>query len=296
MDFYRPHLDEYEEYTSRFKLCMQMGSESSFLAIWSYVEDYDIERALHKDLYWHKVLWNGRRVWFPPVGEWERDDWEDLLTDFVPPGTVFCFMPELLVQRWRKAFGHRILIEDMREEWDYLYSIDQQIAMEGQAFSSIRRRCRKFMDSNDYEYGVVTPDDIPALLEFQNAWMKTNAEAGKVDDSLLADHHTILKFFDNWSALPNLYGAWLKVDGKVVAYVLSEELEDYLLSGHLLKGDYTYTGVYQAMNHLFYKNTLSRFSVSNDWGDGGYESLRQAKLNWNPIGFIRKYFVTWDKQ
>lgn len=288
-------LDEYAAYTRHYRQCMQLGSESSFLALWSYAGEIELERAFHKDLYWHTAIWQGRRVWYPPVGEWMRPDWEALLTEYVPPGTEFCFMPEFLVQLWRKQFGGRIVIEDMREEWDYLYSIEQQIGLEGQAFSSIRRKCRKFLESNNHSYSLITPHEIPALLEFQDKWMALNAEAGKLDDSLAAEHRTILKFFRHWHELRDLYGALLKVDGKVVAYVFSEALEDYMLSGHLLKGYYEYTGVYQAMNLLFYKNTLSRFSISNDWGDGGYENLRQAKLNFNPIGFIRKYRVFWDR-
>ncbi len=293
MNWYRPELGEFSAYTSKYKLCMQMGSESSHLAIWCYVEESNILRAYHRDLYWHQVDYLDRRVWYPPVGEWERNDWPSLLAENVPPGTTFAFMPELLVQRWRQDLGERITIDDMREEWDYLYSIDQQIAMEGQAFANIRKRVKKFL-KNNYEYRDVTRADIPELIEFQNAWMKTNDAEGATDASLVSDHHTILKIFEHWEELPTMYGALLKVDGKVVSYALSEELEDYLLSGHLLKGDYNYPGVYQAMNHLLYKNSLSRFSISNDWGDGNYESLRQAKLNWNPIGYIRKYFVTWN--
>lgn len=294
MDFYRPRLDEYAAYTEYYKQCMQLGSESSFLALWSYAEELDLERAFYKDLYWHKALWQGEKVWYPPIGEWYRPDWEELLAECAPPGTRFYFMPELLVRRWRAAFGDKIVIEDMRQEWDYLYSIDQQIKMEGQAFSSIRRKCRKFMDTYQYSYKEITPEDIPALVEFQNDWMAKNRELGKMDESLEAEHRTIMKFFDHWGILPNLYGASLAVDGKIIAYVISEALDTYILSGHLLKGLYEYSGSYQVLNHLFYKNTLPHFSISNDWGDGGYEGLRQAKLNWNPIGFIRKYIVTWN--
>ena len=293
MEFRKPSSDEYQEYTRNYRQCMQLCAESSFLALWSYEEETQLERAYSHDLYWHRANWRDRRLWMPPIGEWDRQDWEDVLTEVAPPGTLFGFVPEILANRWWNSFPDRLAIEEMRDEWDYIYHVDQQVILEGQAFSSMRHSCRKFMTSYPYEYSDISAEDIPTIIAFQHQWMKWNEEAGKFNDELLAEHRTVLKVLEHWPELHDVRGAKLTVNGAIVSYIIVEELDDYIISGHILKGNYNFKGVYQAMQHLLYKNRLAQYSILNAWGDGGCDGLRQAKLNLNPIGYIKKYLVTW---
>lgn len=293
MEFRKPRMDEYEKYTHYYKQCMQLCAESSFLALWSYEEEMQLERAFHNDLFWHKATWRDKRLWMPPIGEWDRPDWEELLASLVPPGTLFGFVPEFLANRWSKSFSERLQVEEMRDEWDYIYHLQDQIALEGQGFRNMRHSCRKFTTSYPYTYSQITAEDIPAIIRFQLQWMETNQNQGKVNDELLAEHRTVLKVLNHWEQLQKVHGAKLTVDNEIIAYIIVEELDDYIASGHILKGNYNYKGVYQAMQHLLYKNQLEKFPILNAWGDGGCAGLRQAKLNLNPIGYIKKYLITW---
>ena len=293
MEFYKPRFDEYEKYTAYYKQCMQLCAESSFLALWSYADEMKIERAFYQDLYWHRALWREKKLWMTPIGEWDRADWKELLTTAVPPGTLFGFIPEILADRWRQQFADRLEIEEMRDEWDYIFHIDDQILLEGQAFSWMRRLCRKFENSYSYVFSKITAEDLPLIIAFQKKWMEWNERQGKANEDLWAEHRTALKILENWTQLPDVLGAKVTVDGAVVSYITVEMLDEYIVSGHLLKGDYNYKGIYQATQHLLYKNLLSDYSILNGWGDGGCAGLRQAKLNLNPIGYIKKYLVTW---
>ena len=293
MQFRAPSFDEYADYTHYYKQCLQLSAECSFLALWSYQEELQLERAFCHDLYWHKARWHDQAIWLPPIGEWDRSDWEELLTAAVPPGTLFGFVPEFLANKWVKSFPDKLAVDGMREEWDYIYHMDQQVFLEGQAFASMRTACRKFIKSYPYEFSEITPDDIPAIIAFQHQWMEGKKNDGKINEDLAAEHRTVLRVLENWPMLRAVHGAKFTVDKEVVAYIVVEELDDYIISGHILKGNYSYKGVYQAMQHLLYKSKLANFSIINAWGDGGSEGLRQAKLNLNPIGYIKKYLITW---
>ncbi|MDR7867522.1 MAG: phosphatidylglycerol lysyltransferase domain-containing protein [Sporomusaceae bacterium] len=297
MEFYKPRLAEYEKYVEYYKLCMQLCAETSFLALWSYEEEMELERAFYSELFWHRINWHGQRIWMPPIGEWERGDWEDILTAVVPPGTVFGFVPEFLANRWLDSFPDKIAIDvgDMRGEWDYLFHLKRQIAMEGQAFADMRNRCKSFANKYACEYSTITVEDIPAIKEFQEQWMKWNESKGKLCDDLLAENRTIIKILDNWKSLldKRVFGAKMVLDNQIISYIITEELDDYILSGHVLKGNYNYNGVYQTMQLWVYKNQYAHFPILNMWGDGGIPGLRQSKLSLNPIGFIKKYLVTW---
>jgi hypothetical protein len=49
-----------------------------------FEEEMEREKAFYSDLFWYKVNWHGQRIWMPPIGEWKRDDWEELLNSGVP--------------------------------------------------------------------------------------------------------------------------------------------------------------------------------------------------------------------
>lgn len=294
MEFRKPEPDEYESYTKYYKQCLQLSAECSYLALWSYAEEIELERVLFKDLYWQQATWRNRRLWLPPIGEWGRSDWQSLLQEVAPPGTLFGFVPEILANIWAECFPEQIAVAEMRDEWDYIYHVDQQVLLEGQAFSWMRRLCGKFMNSYPYSYSEIEEQDIPEIMAFQQRWMSWNEQSGKMNEELLAEHRTVCKVLNHWANLRAVHGAKLTIGREIAAYIIVEELDDYIISGHILKGNYEYKGVYQAMQHLLYKNHLSKFLVLNAWGDGGMEGLRQAKLNLNPIGYIKKYLITWN--
>lgn len=273
-----------------------MCSESSFLAIWTYRDILKITRAFYKDIYWHKATWHGRELWMTPIGDWDRPDWDELLTEVVPPGTVFGFIPEYLKRVWEKTLGDKMVIEEMRDEWDYLYGLDKHVAMEGPEYADIRANVRKFMNKYNYEYSEITPEDIPILIEFYDNWMKLNEDKGKMCQDLLDEYDTNICILNNWNQLPEVLGGKLTVDGNLAAFVVVEALDDNTISGHILKADYSYKGVYQAMQHMLYDSLKSRFTFLNAWSDSGVAGLRTAKLSWNTLVFIKKYFATWLPQ
>jgi hypothetical protein len=59
---------------------------------------------------------------------------------------------------------------------------------------------------------------------------------------------------------------------------------------HFEKGLPEYSGIYQAINQMFLEHNRT-YSLVNREQDLGDEGLRQAKLSYNPTGFVRKYRV-----
>ncbi len=55
-------------------------------------------------------------AWLPPVGDWDSvEDWQALLTELVPAGTTFVFVPAYLLRKWQ-AFSDRLEVENMCSE------------------------------------------------------------------------------------------------------------------------------------------------------------------------------------
>ena len=83
--------------------------------------------------------------------------------------------------------------------------------------------------------------------------------------------------------------AWGYTSKTLVAYAVGALLAPTTLVVHFEKGDTALRGVYQAINQTFVRHH-ARFPVSlvnreEDLGDPG---LRQAKLSYRPVDFVRK--------
>jgi hypothetical protein len=84
----------------------------------------------------------------------------------------------------------------------------------------------------------------------------------------------------------------LLVDSQVVAFTVAEPLTPDTLVVHFEKGMGYYKGIYQAINREFLA-AQTGFTLVNREQDLGNMGLRQAKLSYNPVDFVRKYELLW---
>ena len=293
MEFRRGGVDDYEKYSEYYKKYMVACADTSFLAIWSRAVVYGIVQAFNKNFYWHKMNWNGgQELWLPPVGDWDSVDWEEVLTEVVPPGTVFGFVPEYLLEKWQ-AFSKRIEVQEMRGEWDYIYSIDRQVAGKGKSYTSWRRAIHKFEKSYSYTFTEIEEEDIEEIKAFQMKWMKDNEGKEKMTEELIHENETVQYVLAHWNLLPCVIGRLLRVDGKIISYMIVEHLDDNIISGHILKADKEYPEAAKFTKYQLLKNLSSDYSVANFWGDADLEGLRKNKMQENPIALYKKYEVLW---
>jgi len=87
-------------------------------------------------------------------------------------------------------------------------------------------------------------------------------------------------------------GAVYYVDGKPAGYALGEPLaKARMFAVHFEKAAGGYKGIYQFINQAFAQALPPYFKYVNREQDLGDEGLRQAKMTYRPVGFVRKYRV-----
>ena len=113
-------------------------------------------------------------------------------------------------------------------------------------------------------------------------WVKMHGNEAESDiiDGVLDNYHRF-----------EFKGALLRINGKVEAFTIGEELNDKIFVTHFEKANSEYAGIYQAMNCLFAKNTISDYIYVNREDDMGIEGLRKSKLSYNPVILLDKYFT-----
>lgn len=288
-------MDRMEEYHDLFGYCNEKASDYSYVNIWGWTEERHYEWAFAHQLCWLRVTSGSSPAWWAPVGNWNRLDWAELLSEAVPPGIVFERTPQGLADIWTEQLGSRIRIEEQRAEWEYLYEYDKMVALSGNKYHKKKNLLAQFKKLYDYTYQPICFKCIESIRKMQEEWCEWRG----CDESpgLIAENTAIARVLEQWEKLPGILGGALSVrepdgESKIIAYTVAEDLGDGTVVIHFEKGLDRYKGVYQAINQMFLADSTG-FNIVNREQDMGSEGIRQAKESYNPIGFLKKYKITW---
>lgn len=282
-------LERQVEYHEALTGCPQLlTSDFSFANIYGWAEHYGLEWAFHKGLCFIRQS-NPEPIYWAPVGPWESYDWARCAA--MREGRVYTRVPEALIRLWSIAFGNNIMIDESRDHWDYIYSIEDLIALKGKKFHKKKNLLNQFKKNYLYEYEPMAPECVEEVLEMQDEWYKWYEE-NNPSEALKAENHAITRVLHNFDQIKGLMGATLRVEGKVIAYTVAEPLCDDSIVIHFEKGDIKYKGVYQAINQMFLENDAAEYINVNREQDLGDPGLRKAKLSYNPTFFLKKFQAT----
>ena len=292
LDFQDIELKDVSTFMNHWELTDQRASDYSFPILWSWAKDYGYQAAIDKktDLFWIRQtvpsIYN-----LAPIGRWQRNDWISLITERYGENVEFWLVPERLLSIWRDQFGDRIEAEEDRGNWEYLYNIHDLAALPGNRYMRKRNRVNQFRRLNNYVYRPISEDIIPGVKEFQRLWCLAN-QCGHVP-GLIQENHGIQRILEHWNEIPNLNGGVIEVGGNIVAYTIGELAYDMLVV-HFEKASLEYNAAYQVINKEFLEHMLKQnpgLTIVNREEDMNDPGLREAKMSYLPIGFIKKYHV-----
>jgi uncharacterized protein len=292
IDFHPIGLDDQDRYLRRLARCAQHPSDYSFVNLWGWALEYGLEWAWTDDLVFIRQQ-KPRPCYWAPIGDWAETDWPSALASLSDSPITFTRVPEYLARQWEAAFPGSIQVTDARGDWDYLYDAADLIALRGNRFHKKKNLLNQFLKAYAAEYVRLTPSVIDEAAKLQMEWCEwRDCESMRI---LAAENRAIERVFDAWSTLRGLVGGGIRVDGRMVAYTVGEQLSDNTIVIHFEKGNPEYKGVYQAINQMFLANlTDDRIQWVNREQDLDDPGLRKAKMSYNPADFLRKYRVTMD--
>ena len=288
LDYEPVCLTRREEYLKRWALCPMKTSDYSFGNIWGWAEEYGLEWGFSATHVWIRQTKPGIVHW-APVGPWHTPDWAKC--PVLAGGMDLTRVPEELAMLWQTAMPGRVRTTEVRDHWDYVYSVPELVELKGNRFHKKKNLLNQFLRAYRHDFSDLTPDCVEATLDMQRQWCTWR----DCEDSgtLLAENRAITRVLQNWDRLGGgLFGGVLRVDGEVAAYTVAEALAEDMLVIHFEKGRPEFKGVYQAVNQMFLAKRGGGFAFVNREQDLGDEGLRKAKMSYNPVKFLKKYAVS----
>ncbi|MFZ5761164.1 MAG: DUF2156 domain-containing protein [Thermodesulfobacteriota bacterium] len=177
--------------------------------------------------------------------------------------------------------GYRV--SEDRDNFDYLYRRQDLAELGGRKLHKKRNLIKAFMSSYEYEGRPLLDEYKPDALRILDQW-----RAGRNEDG---DYLAAREGLEKTEEL-QLCGGIYYVAGDPVAYSLGEELMGgRSFAIHFEKAVANYKGLWQFVNQAFAAILPELYETINREQDLGDEGLRQAKLSYHPVDFVRKYRV-----
>ncbi len=216
----------------------------------------------------------GKTFFMSPFGLPGR---ETLLELFEKYDSLKC-VPESLVG---KLQGMGLLVEEDRNNYDYLYRREDLAELTGRKFSGKRNLIKAFINNFDFEGKPLLEEYIPDALQVLEDWRSGRNAPG--------DYDAAREALEKCEAL-QLCGGIYYAGGRPVAFSLGEELmqgRSFVI--HFEKAVSGYKGVWQFVNQAFASILPDKYETINREQDLGEEGLRSAKMSYKPTGFVKKY-------
>ncbi|NLV82572.1 MAG: DUF2156 domain-containing protein [Synergistaceae bacterium] len=292
LNFKNIEIEDIPVFTKYWLKTEQTNSGYCFPVLWGWASDFACQIAPEEKL---NLLWINQTTPSPsilaPLGDWNQNDWAQIIADRFGKNVDFYFVPEKLLKIWQSQFGDSIEVEEFRGGWDYLYDIKKLATLSGNAYMKKRNRVNQFRKKYKYTYEEVTDKNTADVLEFQLAWCRANQCENII--GLKRECRAIQRILQNWNRIPNLCGGIIKVDGNIAAYSIGEVSGETLFV-HFEKASLEYNSGYQIINRDFLSATLKKhphLKIANREEDLNDPGMREAKMSYQPIGFGKEYHL-----
>ena len=175
------------------------------------------------------------------------------------------------------------LVED-RDNFEYLYLRTDLAELPGKNFQKKRNLVNAFIKTyslENVETKLINNETIKDALFVLDEWEKSKEEHSDYDSAKEAlNLHSELGFA----------GLVFYVNKKPVGYCQGETLADKKsFAVHFEKAIESYKGIYQYINQEFAKSIPQSIVCINREQDLGHEGLRQAKITYRPVDFVKLF-------
>ena len=298
-DFAPVNLERRADYYIHWARTPKRSLDYTLANLWGWQEYYGLEWRFDGGLCWLRQT-RPLPVCWAPLGDWDAFDWRAvdwrdwqamLAGTGIDAGNelVFLRVPEELVQVWRRAFPERLDVAEDRGQWEYLYRQEDLALLPGNRFHRKKNHFNSYIKAYGEKYHNLDDSMVEDVLALQDNWCQWHE--CRDSPALMAENEAINRVLSHWDRFRDLCGGSLYAEGQMVAFSVGERLDGQCLGVHYEKGLNGFRGVYQAMNRLFARYAGAGLTLINRAQDMEEDGLRQAKMSYLPVDFLRKYRV-----
>ena len=262
----------------------------SYMMLWREVVKFEI---CDRDdaLFIRAEYDNIRRYFLPVIKNGTMDECYKLLEEYADINDrnwrLVC-AEEINISEFSEKFKESYLFEEDINSFDYIYLPENLIKLSGKKYHAKRNHISKFNSLYDYEFLPLTKDNFSECLGFDEKWKNSKPEEmGRGTKEELMALENAFRYFEQLG----LFGAYIKIDGKMAGFTIGEINENNIGVVHFEKCDQNYEGIYSAINRMFAEKHFSKVRYVNRQEDMGLYGLRKSKQSYHPVFMGKKYYM-----
>lgn len=240
--------------------------------------------------YNHLLFWN-----MPLTTKEYYQEAIDFMLAYSKEKGIPCFIDGVLNEpcEWIETLypNHFKMVKE-RFAYDYIYERLPLQNLAGKKMQKRRNQFNNFIKHFDgkYTYQPLDKDDLQEVLSLVDYWSIQKEDQASIEIEKKGIEF-LLKHLDD---LPIKTGC-LRIDGRMVAFIIGSLLNHETIQIHVEKGDIAYSGVYVAILKLFLEHEYPEALWINREDDMGLAYLRESKLRLHPQRLIEKSFLYLNK-
>lgn len=208
---------------------------------------------------------------------------------------VVKLVPYTSVEPHRARLQAEFNVEEDRNNFDYIYRIEDLARLEGKKYKQFRNMCHKFEAENNGAVQMVyfKNKEIRPMIKHIEEVMETWGSIRKKPKEEIDHLRHVVDRFSHYSERFNMYNVGLFIEGKLSAFCFNEVVNGKYIISHFGHANKDIPGVFQYLDHQLAKKLYSDgFEYINLQQDLGKEGLRQFKESYRPTFFLKKYTIS----
>lgn len=178
-----------------------------------------------------------------------------------------------------------LIVESVRDQFDYVYSTRDLIQLEGRKFHAKKNHINRFQSKYSFEYRSMDTELSKACRCVLKRWCDwRECEKNPIMQAEMEACQESLRYFKEL----DIQGGVILVNGKVIAFTLGELLNSQTAVVHVEKIDPDIQEGFAMINQQFCEHAWSEIPFINREQDLGVPGMRRAKQSYNPIKMVEK--------
>ncbi len=251
-----------------------------FLTMWGKVLNL-MYAVYNETLFLKGTFRDDRELFYMPCGKMNLKESVSAVVEHCKEKGIspeFVSIPFEKLESFKAIFN--VEYTESRDYSDYVYSAEKLAFLKGRKYHQKRNHISGFKKRySDYEFEIINDENLELVKEFYNEFINSNdaeSESEKIE-------RKCSRFALENNKKMELIGAFLKINGKVIAFTLGEVKNDVLYV-HVEKANRDFKGSYPTINNDFVRYCLEKYNIAwvNREDDSGDMGLRKAKLSYYP--------------
>jgi len=265
-------------------------SDNVFTTIisWMHYSNYHFTIFENNLIIYSKI--DGQVRFRPPIGKQKKEIFDQVIKLSQKQNSDYPFgVIDLETKEWLEKNYEKLIFEEHRNYFDYVYLSSDLAELSGSAYSKIRNRLNKFKGNYEYSTEKISEDNMKEVRKFLDRWClwRNCGSDPLLENERKAILYSMSHFFDL-----DLSGLIIRIDDNIEALSVYEKLDPETAIVHYEKGSPDFDGIYKAINQKTAEILQKDFKYINRESDMGLSGLRKAKISYRPDHMVQLYHIS----